>query len=602
MAKTILEDISAFLAQNNSWTNDLKFDIENLLEQDKNNLIFIKEQMNNLKISVDNSIYDINLKTDNNKKDFDDTLVKYKEQLKIIKEFIAKAEATRIIEIKKLNVKVQQEHDFVVRELYGAAEDRVDIRQELGYEITKRRSQLNLLNKKIESEILDRIDKQNLLKTELESSISATNLNVTNLQNSLISEVKNREDAIKDTQNLIQAEATTRGTENTTLSNRIDTLSNAINTEKADRTNNITSLTTSLSQAETRVKEFIVENETRRISDLGILAARDNLEENESKKRDYNIYKDLKDIYSSAPLKTFSDDTNDWDTLSSSTTTANTTSTETNDGSAKHGLLPNVIRKLNKLAKKLQGSTTDVYNSDAWATTNDQVGLDYWTGSDIDINTNTIKYKGINIIEASGTSSSGTLYLGNGYSVVDLVNGMLEANKTSKTLTLSSNVTTINATSTTAVNFNSSTTTVTAFKFSGTATQAYYADLAERYEADNIYPIGTVVAIGGDKEITIYNPHLPYAGVVSENPAFRMNNNAEKEMDENYINYNPYIALKGRIPVKIVGEAKKGDYICAHINGQAKAYSKLNLPMNYNLILIGIALNNSINNMVEVKI
>ena len=42
----------------------------------------------------------------------------------------------------------------------------------------------------------------------------------------------------------------------------------------------------------------------------------------------------------------------------------------------------------------------------------------------------------------------------------------------------------------------------TDYKFRGTATTAEYADLAERYEADAEYAAGTIVRLGGDKEVT----------------------------------------------------------------------------------------------------
>ena len=38
--------------------------------------------------------------------------------------------------------------------------------------------------------------------------------------------------------------------------------------------------------------------------------------------------------------------------------------------------------------------------------------------------------------------------------------------------------------------------------FQGTATQARYADLAEKYESDAEYDAGTVIVFGGEKEIT----------------------------------------------------------------------------------------------------
>lgn len=91
--------------------------------------------------------------------------------------------------------------------------------------------------------------------------------------------------------------------------------------------------------------------------------------------------------------------------------------------------------------------------------------------------------------------------------------------------------------------------------FRGVATSALYADLAERYEADAVYEVGTVVVIGGEKEVTVTNSpgDLAVAGVVSKNPAVMMN--AEAGNDQTH----PFIALKGRVPCKVTGVIKKGD-------------------------------------------
>ena len=86
--------------------------------------------------------------------------------------------------------------------------------------------------------------------------------------------------------------------------------------------------------------------------------------------------------------------------------------------------------------------------------------------------------------------------------------------------------------------------------FKGTATSAQYADLAEKYLADQIYDYGTVIMIGGDKEVTASIIGSRAIGVVSENPAFMMNKDLKN---------GTYIALKGRVPVKIIGKVKKGD-------------------------------------------
>src|SRR6056300_1373169 len=60
------------------------------------------------------------------------------------------------------------------------------------------------------------------------------------------------------------------------------------------------------------------------------------------------------------------------------------------------------------------------------------------------------------------------------------------------------------------------------------ATSAQYADLAEVYESDAEYDVGTVVVFGGSKEITISTTgnDTAVAGVISENPAYLMNSNA----------------------------------------------------------------------------
>jgi hypothetical protein len=89
------------------------------------------------------------------------------------------------------------------------------------------------------------------------------------------------------------------------------------------------------------------------------------------------------------------------------------------------------------------------------------------------------------------------------------------------------------------------------------ASSALYADLAERYEADAVYDKGTVLVIGGEKEVTVTTTFADtrVAGIVSKNPAYMMN--SEAGTDETH----PYIALKGRVPCKVQGYIKKGDLI-----------------------------------------
>ena len=101
---------------------------------------------------------------------------------------------------------------------------------------------------------------------------------------------------------------------------------------------------------------------------------------------------------------------------------------------------------------------------------------------------------------------------------------------------------------------------ITANIFNGTATAARYADLAEKYLADADYEQGTVVCIGGDAEVTASSWGKRAIGVVSTNPAYMMNSELEG---------GTYIALKGRVPVKVIGRIKKGDELIAANNGCA---------------------------------
>lgn len=96
------------------------------------------------------------------------------------------------------------------------------------------------------------------------------------------------------------------------------------------------------------------------------------------------------------------------------------------------------------------------------------------------------------------------------------------------------------------------------------ATSAQYADLAEIYESDDSYEIGTVVIFGGDKEISIsrYAQDTRVAGVISEKPAFLMNDTSEGQP----------VALVGKVPVKVHGIIAKGDLLttCGEHPGCAK--------------------------------
>jgi hypothetical protein len=95
----------------------------------------------------------------------------------------------------------------------------------------------------------------------------------------------------------------------------------------------------------------------------------------------------------------------------------------------------------------------------------------------------------------------------------------------------------------------------------GTATSAQYADLAEKYTTDQEYEPGTVltVATAGDAESTAtWQSGQRVLGVVSTNPAFLMNDEADGQA----------IALRGRVPVKVVGPIRKGQPLICNQDGK----------------------------------
>ena len=81
--------------------------------------------------------------------------------------------------------------------------------------------------------------------------------------------------------------------------------------------------------------------------------------------------------------------------------------------------------------------------------------------------------------------------------------------------------------------------------------------MAEYYEGDTTYEVGTVVVFGGDKEITVSTEHKTtrIAGVVSNQSAYTMNSECP--------GYKNLIALQGKVPVNVIGPVAKGDMLVA---------------------------------------
>lgn len=123
--------------------------------------------------------------------------------------------------------------------------------------------------------------------------------------------------------------------------------------------------------------------------------------------------------------------------------------------------------------------------------------------------------------------------------------------------------------------------------FSGTASSALYSDLAERYEADAAYISGTVVSIGGEKEITAASGFATkdMFGVISTRPGFMLNEAAGTDAT------HPYVALAGRVPVNVIGKVKKGQrLVTSDVAGFAIALDADKLDSTSSLSIIGRAL------------
>jgi hypothetical protein len=122
-----------------------------------------------------------------------------------------------------------------------------------------------------------------------------------------------------------------------------------------------------------------------------------------------------------------------------------------------------------------------------------------------------------------------------------------------------------------------------------TATTALYADVAERFAADEEYLPGTVVELGGEAEITKATTELSenVFGVISTRAAYLMNSGAGTDST------HPPIAMTGRVPVRVTGSIRKGDRLVAAGNGLARA-ARANEATAFNVI--GRALENKASN------
>jgi hypothetical protein len=116
-------------------------------------------------------------------------------------------------------------------------------------------------------------------------------------------------------------------------------------------------------------------------------------------------------------------------------------------------------------------------------------------------------------------------------------------------------------------------------KIYATATSAEYADLAEMYLTDKPYPVGTVMYVHDVDTLADARAGEIPVGVISEYPAFLMNNTQAMSNGQS-------VALKGRVPVRVIGSCKAGQPVYVGESGVATPYAE----GQSSIFIVGIAL------------
>jgi len=238
--------------------------------------------------------------------------------------------------------------------------------------------------------------------------------------------------------------------------------------------------------------------------------------------------------------------------------TANISSGTANIGTGNIGSL--FTQSINAGSQSTAVTLTGVLTQNGAGTANSIAGTSMWVtggnlvvggvGSPLGIRTDGYYYANGANINFGGTYSNSNVQ-----ALLPVYNGaILATTVTLTTLTTGSNTTAGTMTG----NFTLS---------AGSRLQSTYADLAERFEADAFYDAGTVVEMGGDKEITAVQYELSedVFGVVSSTAGYLMNAMAGND------DTHPAIAVGGRVQVKVIGKVKKGQRLVSAGNGMARA-------------------------------
>ena len=201
-----------------------------------------------------------------------------------------------------------------------------------------------------------------------------------------------------------------------------------------------------------------------------------------------------------------------------------------------------VGKKIRFKVKSAGGVTTEPFHVSA-------VGLIPTSTATYDIGTSTFKFRNMYATSFNGLATNAiNLQVGSNYRTGDV-------NPTNNTVAV-----------------RDASGNLSANVFNGISTSARYADLAEKYTTDQEYPVGTAMCVGGEAETTACKASCMAIGVISAEPAYLMNSEADGQA----------IGLKGRVPVRVKGAVKKGQAVYAWEDGVCSTISTTGL--------VGIAL------------